>query len=253
MQQTLLEMVQLILSSMDSDEVNSISDTVESNQVALIIKSVYYDSAVDLNLREHEKLFELNASGDLLQPTLMTVPTDVTNVTSIKYNFKEDTDTFDRYEEVKYLPFDEFLSRQNSLAENDNVGQMIFSSNGESFPILYSNDKFPQYYTTVSNYSILFDSYNSTVDSTLQKEKTMCKGLVYPTFQMTDNFVPDLAPSQFPYLINKAKVRAFVELKQTNNAEAASEVREQRIKIQKRKRRVFEGTEFDKIPKYGRK
>ena len=252
MQQTLLEIVQLILSAMDSDEVNSISDTVESNQVALIVKNVYFDSAVELNLREHEKLFELNASNDSTQPTLMYVPNDVTNVTSIKYNYKEDTDTYDRYEEVKYLPFDEFLTIQNSLAENDNVGQMTFQSNGENFNILYSNDAPPKYFTTVSNYVILFDSYNASVDSTLQKEKTMCKGLVYPTFQMTDNFVPDLAPSQFPYLINKAKVRAFVELKQTNNAEAASEVREQRIKIQKRKRRVFEGTEFDKLPKYGR-
>lgn len=252
MQQTLLEIVQLILSAMDSDEVNSISDTVESNQVALIVKNVYYDSAVELNLREHEKLFELLASGDSLKPTLMTVPTDVTNVTSIKYNYKTDEDTYDRYEEVKYLPFDAFLTRQNSLAENDNVGQMIYQSNGEDFPILYSNDAPPKYFTSISNSVILFDSYDSAVDSTLQKEKTMCKGLVYPTFQMNDSFVPDLAPSQFPYLINKAKVRAFAELKQTNNAEAASEVREQRIKIQKRKRRVFEGTEFDKIPKYGR-
>lgn len=253
MQQTLLEMVQLILSSMDSDEVNSISDTVESNQVALIIKSVYYDSAVDLNLREHEKLFELNPSNNYAQPVLMTVPNDVTNVTSIKYNNKSNTDTYDRYEEVKYLPFDAFLQMQNSLASLDNVGQMSYTSNGETFTTLYSTNAHPRYFTTISNYVILFDSYDNTIDTTLQKEKTMCKGLVYPTFQLTDNFIPDLAPSQFPYLINKAKVRAFVELKQTNNAEAASEVREQRIKIQKRKRRVFEGTEFDKIPKYGRK
>lgn len=41
MRKTLLEMVQDILSEMDSDEVNSINDTVEAEQVATIIKNCY--------------------------------------------------------------------------------------------------------------------------------------------------------------------------------------------------------------------
>lgn len=54
MKQTLLEMVQLILSSIDGEEVNSIDDTVEANQVALIVKSVYYDMLSDISLPEIE-------------------------------------------------------------------------------------------------------------------------------------------------------------------------------------------------------
>ena len=38
---TLLAMVQDILNDMDGDEVNSISDTVEAEQVAQIIKTTY--------------------------------------------------------------------------------------------------------------------------------------------------------------------------------------------------------------------
>ncbi len=41
MKYTLLEIVQEILSDMDSDEVNSIDDTTESEQVATIVKSTY--------------------------------------------------------------------------------------------------------------------------------------------------------------------------------------------------------------------
>jgi hypothetical protein len=40
---TLLEMTQDILSDMDSDEVNSINDSVESLQVAQIIKTTYFN------------------------------------------------------------------------------------------------------------------------------------------------------------------------------------------------------------------
>ncbi len=42
MRRTLLDMVQEILSDMDSDEVESIDDTVEAEQVVSILKSTYY-------------------------------------------------------------------------------------------------------------------------------------------------------------------------------------------------------------------
>ena len=39
MKMTLLEMVQNILSDMDSEEINSLSDSNEAEQVALVIKT----------------------------------------------------------------------------------------------------------------------------------------------------------------------------------------------------------------------
>ena len=74
MRYTLKEMVDTILSAMESDEVNSISDTQESNQVVLILRSLYYDIANDIGLPEHSTFVELNASGDNTKPTLMTCP-----------------------------------------------------------------------------------------------------------------------------------------------------------------------------------
>jgi len=40
---TVLDMVQDVLSDMDSDEVSSIDDTVEAMQVAQIIKTAFYE------------------------------------------------------------------------------------------------------------------------------------------------------------------------------------------------------------------
>ena len=252
-----LEMVQLILSAMDSDEVNSISDTVEAQQVSLLLRSVYYDCASDLGLVEHETMFELNASGDVAKPTLMTVPTTVINVSSVKYDNKDTTltppDTYSKMEEVCFMPFHEFLEMQSGLTDYDSdVGEMVVTQNTESFPIMYKTNEFPKYFTSTDDRQYIFDAYRSDIDSTLQKSKTLCTGTVYPTYTLSDSFIPDLNPQAFSYLINRAKVRAFAELKQSQNAEAAGEARRQKIVLQKKDRITPNTPEIYRVPRYGR-
>ncbi len=82
---TLLEMTQNILSSLSSDEVSSISDTVESLQVANIIKNKYFDIVNRSDPPKMDQLFQLTASGDNSKPTLMYMPSTVTRVNWIKY------------------------------------------------------------------------------------------------------------------------------------------------------------------------
>lgn len=255
MRYTLLEMVQLILSSLDSEEINSIGDTVESDQVAKLLKSVYYDIATDLELPEHETLFQLTASGDPLLPCLMTVPSTVTKVRDIRYNCKETADTYPDWRLLEYKPFEDFLMDQQSLREwTTGVGSMTVTLNGSTYELLYRTDKMPQYYTTADDQQFFFDSYDSTIDSTLQASKTMCGGSVYPTFTLTDGFAPDLDPTQFSYFINRAKTRAFLELKQMENAEAGGEARRQKIIVQKRKRKTPNVLEIYRLgSRFGRK
>jgi hypothetical protein len=82
---TLLELTQDVLSSIDSDEVNSISDTVESMQIATIIKNKYYDILTRSNLPLDNQLFQLNPSNDSSLPVLMYVPAAVDHIEWIKY------------------------------------------------------------------------------------------------------------------------------------------------------------------------
>jgi hypothetical protein len=256
MRYTLLEMVQLILSAMDSDEVNSISDTVESNQVALLLKSVYYDIATDIRLPEHASLFELNASGDVSKPVQMTIPTNVTKLLSVKYDTKAADETYTNHVDLKFVPFEEFYQRQLTLRNWDDtsdVGEMAIEMNGESFPLLYLNDKQPQYYTTLGEEIVLFDSYDSSIENTLQKSKTLCTGHLSPAWTMEDSFIPVLEPTQFSYLVNKAKTRAFKELKQQDNDEAAAEARRQKVIVQKRQERTPDVDPIYYMPRYGRK
>lgn len=254
MKYTHLEMVQLILSSMDSDEVNSYDDTVESVQVSNLLKSVFYDCATDLGLPEHETLLELNASGSSSQPTLMTIPSNVTRLLWIKYNNQTASETKSNYIDVTFKPFETFLQDQMSLRSNSTgVGEMTFTMNGgESFEMMYWNDRMPSFFTTLDENIVLFDAYDASIDTTLQKSKTMCAGMIYPVYTIDNDFIPDLEPTQFSYFINKAKFRAFNELKQQVNQEAGQEARRQKVIVQKRQRKTPDQREVFKVPRYGR-
>lgn len=239
---------------MDSDEVNSVSDTIESNQVSLLLKSVFYDIASDIGLPEHEGLVQLVASGDTSKPVLMTSPTNCVKIRNILYDRKTSTETNPLYEEIKFKPFDQFVKDQQ-LVRNDTteVGTVDVVSNGGTFPILYQSDRGPTYYTTFDDRTFIFDAYDSDVDSTLQSCKTMCNGVIFPEYLLEDDFTPDLNPTQFSYFINKAKTRAFAELKQTNNQESASETRRQKIILQKKKYSSPSTPRVYTAPRYGRK
>ena len=64
---TLLEIVQDILSDADGDEVNSISDPVESEQCAKILRNEFKTIVDEFDIKMQETLIQLTASGALLR------------------------------------------------------------------------------------------------------------------------------------------------------------------------------------------
>ena len=253
---TLLELTQELLSAMESDEVNSITDTVESMQVATLIRGVYYDLVPELNLSEHMTSFNLEASGDAAKQVLMIVPELVNRVDTIRYDCREDGDDYPDYKEIQFMGFQDFLEASLSLREatSDVDSMEVTGDDGSTFTLLFETNKHPQFYTHIDDYHILFDSYDSSVDTTLVGSKTLCTGVMYPVFEMLDEFTPEMEATQFPLLRNKAKFRAFNELKQIVNQEAFNEVKRQRIVAQKRDRTVFDLPEVLKVAaRYGRR
>lgn len=254
MKYTLLDMTQTILSSMDSDEVNSISDNTEANQVATVIRTVYYDLIDRLNLPEHYSLITLDASGEPLKPVLMTVPSTVAHIKWLKYDYATDEDPDKNMQDLKFLALEDFLnmSYQKDIDETyvDSFTQTIGS---DTFTILYDNDSAPHYYTTFDDHYVLFDSYDSDVDGTLQKSKTLACARLYIPFEMEDNFTPDLDDAQFTLLLNEAKSLAWLELKQTQHPKAEQNARRGWVRSQKDKYAIEGLSDFDKLPNFGRK
>lgn len=86
MKKTLLQMVQSILSSMDSDNVNSIDDTEEAMQVANFLKDSYFEIVSGLDLPNTFGIFQLQGSGDSTKPTVMYLPDGWNSIQWVKYN-----------------------------------------------------------------------------------------------------------------------------------------------------------------------
>jgi hypothetical protein len=247
MKYTLLEMTQNILASMDGDEVDSINDTAESRQVSQLIRTAYFNIVSRANLPEHKTLFQLTSSGNTSYPVKMTAPSNVTRIDWIKYNTS--TDSVDDFNYVTILPIQQFVDMMDSLNESEtNVDTMTINNNVYYF----RNDKKPEFCMVLDDNIIIFDSYDSSVETTLQTSKTMCYGQTMPTFSLTDNAIPNLDDAQFALLLNEAKALCFVELKQTPNQKAEQEARRQWRTVQRTK--TLEKTKpFDEFAYYGRK
>lgn len=248
MKMTLLELVQSILGSMDSDEVNSFSETAESRQVAQVIRTAYFNILARSNLPEHKQLFTLEASGDNLQPALMSKPTNVSKIEYIKYNKFTTTDTEDSFEYVTILPLQQFLDLTHQFNDEESF---VSSMTVEGMEFFFLNNIAPTYCTILNDNYIIFDSYDSAVDTTLQSSKTMCFGQIIPTFTFEDDFIPDLDEQQFPLLLNEAKALAFFELKQMPHQKAEQESRRQWITLQRTKS-LGPPTSFEQLPNFGR-
>lgn len=253
-QLTVLDMTQTILSALNSDEVNSISDTTESMQIVNIIKNKYYDILDRGNLPEQQTLIQLTASGDNTKPTLMYVPTGVLRIDWIKYFDNNDNSTVvPGYKYVTMLPIDQFLNMIDSFnPEETNVGTFTFVEGGNNFTFYYKNDRQPCYCTIIENHYIVFDSFNSDLETTLESTNTQAYSLKVTPFTMSDNFIPDLDDDKFSLLLNEAKALAFYELKQMPHPMAQLEIKRQWSAISKDKSISNKPTHFDQLPNFGR-
>lgn len=246
MKYTLLDMTQIILSSLDSDEVDTIGATVESRQVAEVIRTAYFNILARADLPEHDKLTTLNASLDVTKPTLMIKPENLRKVYWIKYNIFEGTGT--DYDFVTIMPLEQFMQQSyNSSYTDPAIGS--FELEGHTF--FYKNDRRPTYCTLISDKYFVFDAYNAAEDSTLQESKIMVFGEVVPIFTMEDSFVPDMDERQFQLLLNEAKALAFYELKQTTHELANREATRQWRSMQRTKH-VVRPSAMDDFANFGR-
>lgn len=214
MKPTLVEIVKDIMSFLSSDEIESIWDSTESEQVLGIVRYCYNFLMTEREW-EHQKSGLVTSPYGTLYPTHCKIEDNVHKVNFVKYNVKKAYEDRDQYRPVQFKDVDSFLrytNGRNSLSDNI---QSITDFSGIQF--LIKTDADPSYYTSFDDKFIVFDSYDSTSSDTIMSSRIQGSVYLKREWRDEDNFVPDMPEEFFPLLITTATRMAMINLKQTDN------------------------------------
>lgn len=248
MKMTLLEMVQDIANDLNTEEVNSISDTVEAAQIAQVIRTTYYEFITNKQLPAFKKLTKLVNLSDVTKPNYLRIPENVRKVEFVNFNKKLLSTDKDMFEELEYVYPDEFIRRVNGRDSTDD--NIVRVEDFDGVPLLIMNDKAPDFYTSFDDEYVVFDSYVEDIGSTLLESYSQAQVLYTPSWTVDDDFVPDLPVEAFPGLLAEAKSTAFLVIKQMANEKAEQQSKRQRSAINQRGWKVGGHARY---PDYGRR
>lgn len=208
---TLGQITKDILSDLDFDSVSDIAENEESLQVARIIVGVYEDMVVRFNLPSKKQLVQLEATQS---PTIMVIPEYVSRIQRIQYDKRRDAFGEADYLPVRYSTPQAFLQRATGKWDGDRYDK-ITTPDGVTLNV--GNYQAPSCWTSFDNKHIIFDSYDSSLETNLQKSKTMCEAETVDVLPLVDDAVVDLDHKMLPALINRARATAFIRLKQSSD------------------------------------
>jgi hypothetical protein len=204
MKRTLLDMVQSILSDMDGEDVNSITDSIEAQQIASVIEDTYYNIISVNDKPEYWELYNLVSLSDSSRPTHFRYSSeDVDEIKSLRllrYDISETSGVI-KYKEIPYCEPIDFIER---MPYNSSNTVRVYDKNAAT-SLFIRNDTMPSRYTSFDDEHIVVDSYKATVESTLQASKTQAFVFKIPSFTISDTFVPDMEDHKRPYLLAEAK------------------------------------------------
>lgn len=197
-----IDMVNKVLSAIDSQSVSSIDDSDEAEQVASIIQRAYYEILYSKNWSF------LQTEGRLLpiadKPNKMIMPKDCLSLIRVKYDKKN----------IKYISPNDF---------RDLIDLRSDSGNNVNEDGIYT-DRNPQYYTSFDDEVLIFDAYDN-------KYTTLLESLSYCLYSRTpkeingDDDEFDLPLRFQPVLLNYSISIAMEELKQDSTAAQRYETR----------------------------
>lgn len=195
---TLLQVVQKTLEMLGSDEINSLSDSVEAEQIAQIAQDTYYEL---LNQRDWPHLMglvQLESIADAAHPNYLRIPDSVVRIDQLKYDNTDITDstlgTLIHIDEVDWCTPEEFLNRTQARNTQRTDITTITDFGGVRYHI--TNDSKPLYWTSFDDEYIVFDSHDTGIESTLQGDKSQVLAKSIPDFVIADATVAD-APAHF--------------------------------------------------------
>lgn len=226
LKRTLLQVVQSTLGAMDSDAVDTIGETPESEQIVLIAQEVYTELATYQDIPQFQKVDQMIGMNNTDLASVMQIPDECTDIGVIRYLQHSDSGRV-KMERIEYVDKNQFLDSQLCLdtSDTEKVGVNVFDDN---IRIPYYKDRNPTCWTSFDDKTIVFDAVHQGFEDTLHNDHSMVIAYVVPDFKLEDDFVIPLPEQMHSQYLAQVKEVAFSEQKQMGNPVQSEKGRRQR-------------------------
>lgn len=248
---TVLDLVQKTLSDMDSDAVNSIGDTIESQQIAQLVKEVYDNIMTEQDVADNYGLYPLDGLADTTKPTIMKVPDNVISLELLRYDTAGVGATDPAFATITYKEPGDFLNTAYQLRPSDGNTQTITWNNVKYY--VYTNQA-PRFWTMFDDTYVHFDAFLSSVENTMHSQKSSCWGQMTQDLILADNTIIDIPVAQMQQLKAEIRELAFDLWKDGASPKVNQIARRTRVRNQRLRQRIRIDQEAvdDTGPNYGR-
>jgi hypothetical protein len=199
-----LKLVQDTLQRCDSDEVNSIGDTTDSENAALTLKTVYEQMQADYDLPSSIQHIALGNTDQTSTEgkTRLIIPDSTITIQSFQYDKRQAAGDQPSFGYLEYVSNETFLNRTRNR-DKDATG---YDSDEQEWPtdaqikFVVRNDRAPAFYTIVEEKYVILDSYDSDLESTSQSSKSQAQVITEKGLILADTTIVDLPDILMHYL-----------------------------------------------------
>ena len=214
---TLLQVVQKTLEALNLNEVNSISDSPDAEQVAQIAQDTWYELLNQSEWPFSIRLEQLESVADNTKPNYLRIPDEVTRIDQIKYDNTDPDDAVDavdlvNIDNIKWLSPQDFLNMTQGRNTQQDTITTITDYNGVRYHIY--NDRGPSYWTSFDDKYVVFDAFDDDIESTLQGTKSQILAKWIEDFVVADDTLVNAPAHFFATWLAEVKSTAFIYMKQ---------------------------------------
>lgn len=247
MKLTVLDAVQSYLNAVNGFRVDSIHETDEAYQAALICKETYQMLFQHVNdLQFASSLVTLDDLLDVDKPTHLRIKQAVNKIHLSKIQYIRDLDN-NVYCDVQYINPVEFLDLTKYRSSTEANTQVVLE-NGAKFTV-YTNRQ-PQYWTSFDDDYIVFDSWDASESTTVVASRTRMYASVEQDFILDDDFIIPVPSHLSSVFLDIFRDEAALLMRNEVLPRVAQRARAGRIKLQQDHRRT--GSMGSSKIKYGR-
>ena len=243
---TLLAVVNHYMDATDGFRVASIDDTIESQQLASIAEKVFNDLVNDVfSSGLTENLVQLESLADSTKPNYLRLPDTAMRINQSKVMYNVATGatgaTTLNYKEIEYMKPEDFLDYVGNRSTNTNNTQIVEDFSG--YKMVIHNSKAPQYFTDFDDEHLVFDSFDSDVDSVLQSSKSGILTSEQMSFVQSDTYIIAFPEWFHPTYLNAVISEASEMLREEPILSVSRKARMGILKARKKQRIGHDGIE----------